>query len=669
MHKRVDWLALVGWVTFFWLAAFVAGYYVIHKPMTPGLALSLLRLVWQVGIALAIISVAGGIGRRFLSKISLQPLAALALQAGFGLGLLSLAMLAAGYAGLLNPLFTGLGLLVLGVLFWRDILSWWRNWRALGTLWQSSDWFGRSAGGLVLLILGFTLLTALAPPLKFDALVYHLALPRHYLLEGRMVYVPQIMFWGMPQTAEMLYTWAMSLGGEPAAVVLGWLVGLVALLGLLGLTTDRLGVGPAWASLAALICGFTLSTGLAWGYNDWWVLLFGLGFLISLSLWLEGHSTGLLALAGLFAGIALSTKYTAGILLICGGVVILWNWKSLGFGFRPLKSLFQFGLPAVLVVIPWLLKNWLATGNPFYPIVFPAGAMSSLRLALYQGGEVWGNWLDFVLLPVRSTLMGIEGGPGYNASIGPLLVGLGLAAVLSWPALDERQRLLVRLSTLVTLTGFLVWMVAGRFSSYLLQPRLYLSFFSALAVLAGAGYAGFSRLNLSGVRLGRVTGFLVLLVLVLNTFETGLQAIKQGAAKAVLGLSTPDQYLADNLGWFGPAMQSLNKLPVGSRVLMLWEARSLYCLPVCEPDEIIDRWLRDRYEGRASTPASPEEILQSWKGTGYTHLLFHKLGADFIRSQSSSDQAGDWQALEALLRRLHLVQNFGDTYLLYRIAP
>jgi len=669
MHKRVDWLALAGWVTFLWLAALVAGYYVIHKPMSPGLAFSLVRLAWQVGIALAIISVAGGIGRRFLSKISLHPLAALALQAGFGFGLLSLAMLAAGYAGLFKPLFTGLGLLVLGVLFWRDILSWWSNWRALRTLWQSSDWFGRSVGGLVLLILGFTLLTALAPPLKFDALVYHLALPRHYLLAGRMVYVPQIMFWGMPQTAEMLYTWAMSLGGEPAAVVLGWLVGLVALLGLLGLTIDRLGVGPAWASLAALICGFTLSTGLAWGYNDWWVLLFGLGFLISLSLWLEGHSTGLLALAGLFAGIALSTKYTAGILLICGGVVILWNWKSLGSGFRPLKPLFQFGLPAVLVVIPWLLKNWLATGNPFYPIVFPAGAMSSLRLALYQGGEVWGNWLDFVLLPVRSTLMGIEGGPGYNASIGPLLVGLGLAAVLSWPALDERQRLLVRLSTLVTLTGFLVWMVAGRFSSYLLQPRLYLSFFSALAVLAGAGYAGFSRFNLSGVRLGRVAGFLVLLVLGLNTFETGLQAIKQGAAKAVLGLSTPDQYLADNLGWFGPAMQSLNKLPAGSRVLMLWEARSLYCLPVCEPDEVIDRWLRDLYEGRASTPASPEEILQSWKETGYTHLLFHKLGADFIRSQSPGNQAGDWQALEALLRRLHLVQNFGDTYLLYRIAP
>ncbi len=26
---------------------------------------------------------------------------------------------------------------------------------------------------------------------------------------------------------------------------------------------------------------------------------------------------------------------------------------------------------------------------------------------------------------------------------------------------------------------------------------------------------------------------------------------------------------------------------------MLWEPRSLYCLPVCSPDEILDRWRGD----------------------------------------------------------------------------
>jgi hypothetical protein len=202
-----------------------------------------------------------------------------------------------------------------------------------------------------------------------------------------------------------------------------------------------------------------------------------------------------------------------------------------------------------------------------------------------------------------------------------------------------------------------------------LQSRLYLAFFPALAVLAGAGYAGLTRLNLNRVRLGRVAGFLILLVLGFTTFETGLQTTKQGAAQAILGLSTASQYRADNLGWFEPAMQALNELPAGARVLMLWEARSLYCLPVCVPDEIIDRWSRERQESGGLDPASAEEIIQSWNAADYTHLLYYRLGADFIRAQSPGSQIDDWNALEALISQLNLVQNFGDTYLLYRIAP
>ena len=73
MQKRVNWRALAGWGTFLWLAALIAGYYVIHKPVTPGLAVSLVRLVWQLGVALAILSVAGGIGRRLFPTYAPTP--------------------------------------------------------------------------------------------------------------------------------------------------------------------------------------------------------------------------------------------------------------------------------------------------------------------------------------------------------------------------------------------------------------------------------------------------------------------------------------------------------------------------------------------------------------------------------------------------------------------
>jgi len=380
----------------------------------------------------------------------------------------------------------------------------------------------------------------------------------------------------------------------------------------------------------------------------------------------------LLPLAGVFAGFAISTKYTAGVLLVCGAVVILWQHyraRRLAGSLHLLREWLQFGLPAMGVLSPWLLKNWLATGNPVYPLVFPAGAMSSLRLALYQGGVAWGNWLDVAFLPVRATLFGVEGGPGYSASIGPLFVGLGLAAFLAWRGANERQRALIRTAAWVALSGLLIWMGAGRLSGLSLQSRLYQSFFPALAMLAGAGYAGFARLNLPGVRLGRVVSVMILLVLGFTTLEVGLESVRRAALQVDLGVTSSEQYLADNLGWFGPAMQSVNQLPEGARVLMLWETRSLYCMPACIPDEIIDRWQRERHDGRSALPATPQEILQSWQAAGYTHLLFHKAGADFVRNEGPRAPAEDWQALETLLSKLQPLQFFGDAYQLYQIKP
>jgi hypothetical protein len=212
-------------------------------------------------------------------------------------------------------------------------------------------------------------------------------------------------------------------------------------------------------------------------------------------------------------------------------------------------------------------------------------------------------------------------------------------------------------------------MAAGRFSSYLLQSRLYFAIFPYLAVLAGAGFAALSQSALPGVRLGRIASVLVLLVLGLHLFELGAHALNQGASRYLLALRTSEAYLADNLGWYSPAMKELRELPVGSRALMLWETRSFYCWPVCEPDETIDRWLRERYGDGSASPRTPEEILRAWKQAGYTHLLYYRLGADFIRSQSLDYQPADWQALDDLLARLSPVKDFGDAYTLYRLSP
>ncbi len=135
-------------------------------------------------------------------------------------------------------------------------------------------------------MLAATLVVSLAPAVKFDALVYHLALPHGYLAAGRVNYNPQNIFWGMPQVGEMLYLWALALAGDQAASCLGWGAGVLALLGILGYTRSLVGAPAAWVAVASLLAGFTLAAELSWGYVDYFSLLFGFAFLVALQRWL-----------------------------------------------------------------------------------------------------------------------------------------------------------------------------------------------------------------------------------------------------------------------------------------------------------------------------------------------------------------------------------------------
>jgi hypothetical protein len=296
--------------------------------------------------------------------------------------------------------------------------------------------------------------------------------------------------------------------------------------------------------------------------------------------------------------------------------------------------------------------------------------MTKLRLALYQGGKPFGGWQDVFLLPLRATFIGVEGGPGYSASIGPLLFGLGICAAMGWRARPAYQKESIRLAALVACTGIITWMILGRYSSYLLQSRLYFAFFPTLAFLSAAGFSSLQNIAFPGIRLGCISAFLIALVLALNTWEVAVDTMRQGALDAVLDSKPAEDFLADNLGWYIPAMQALRQLPPDQRVLLLWEPRSLYCLPRCDPDEVLDRWKRERFPVLDAEPEENDAILSDWRAAGYTYILYYRLGADFIRQEGRlAYTTDDWEAMDTLLTDLRLVQDFGGTYLLYALEP
>jgi hypothetical protein len=348
-------------------------------------------------------------------------------------------------------------------------------------------------------------------------------------------------------------------------------------------------------------------------------------------------------------------------LLAVSGVALLWHiWKRKA---NLISSVFEFCLTALVVMSPWLIKDWLTTGNPLYPFFFTSGAMNAQRIAVYQGLPAWGNWQDLFLLPLRMTLIGSDTSGGYGVSMGPLLLGLGALAWLGWSTFDGEKKAVLENAALLALAGVVVWAVGNQFSGYLIQTRMYFALFPAFVVLAAYGYHGVSRIDIKPIRLNFVVNILMVFVLALNVIQVGIDFVQSGSLNEVLGVRTEDQYLADNLGWFQPAMQAIQALPQGSNVLMLYEPRGFYCLPRCDPDEILDQWQHDQ-----ALYHSPQAIIQNWQQEGFTHVLYYKAGGDFLRtSDDPHHSAAEIDSLESLLSTLPTPTDFGGTHQLYSI--
>ncbi len=652
---------IIGLGALAWCFGMIALYYVSHKPLTIEFILVIGKAIWSLVVALGIGSLAGGIGNRLMANPTSSKLTNMSLQSCVGLGVLSLIILIFGSTiGYLRVLLL-IGLPGMIFLFRKSIRGWLRHFTDLRQFWVDSSKFGRVIGGVIGILLLFNLLIALAPPVKFDSLVYHLLLPNAYLLEGRVAYFPWIVMTGMPQNAEMLYTLAIVWGGNTAATALGWLFGVLTLVGLMAYLQNKFNYLTAWVCAAVLLSGYTTTLVMAWGYVDWLVMLAGLCALVCMDEWRVNGNWRMLGWGGVFTGLAVGSKYTSFVLGIAGIAALSWHaWKEQRSW---LRGIIWYGLPAVLASFAWFLKNLITTGNPLYPFLFPAGAVTPVRISVYQNLVPWGNWLDLFLLPIRATYLGHDGADGYMASIGPLLVGLGALFWLGWRGRALEQRKSLENAFVISLAGLLIWGVGNRLSGNLIQTRYYFSIFPAFVFLAAAGFDAVRQLIIPGVRLQRIFLALVLLVVSLNTIEVGRLVIRQGVFQYLSGTRSEEDYIADNLGWYQLAMQAVRELPEGKQTLMLFEGRSLYCYPRCAPDEILDRWKRELHEFK-----SAQAIRMHWKELGFTHILYYRSGAEFlVEAGDPHHTADDLAELQAFLKTLPAPIDFGAVYQLYSL--
>jgi hypothetical protein len=650
-------------IAFIWFFLIILGYYVTHKPINPAQMTILLTHIWKLLLVIWIISIAGGLGKRLLIFENLPSLQRCYLQVSFGLGIISIIVLVIGSLWKINILII-LGLLIFSsVVLYKSIFNWVRE---LISSWKNINLDRSRFQKIIIFILGIIIITqlfvSLAPPIRYDALNYHLTLPKTYLFQEKITDIPWLVMSGMPQLNEMLSIILMGIGGESAVLVFNWAIGLLIILGMVGFLQKWLPLESAWVGVISLFGGYTFASAMSWGYVDLFAAFYGLGTIILLDNFIRRRNKKDLFLVGVFCGLAFGCKYPAGVMFVsifATLVVYMIQFRNKSM----LTSVALFCLGALSSASPWLIKNLLLAGNPIYPFFFASGSMNQIRLDVYQGMAPYGNLLDLFLLPIQATIVGVDGTHGYSVSLGPLLLGLGVVAMLGWQSKPEDHKITIKTAFFVGSVGLLVWAIGNQFSGYLIQSRFYFVLFPTFAVLAAFGYSELSSYKIGQVRIQRIAKVLIVIVLGFNAFQLFSEMVDKEVLPTIMGFKTNQEYLEKNLGWYALTISEIDSSESNEKILFLYEPRGFGCVPRCDPDEILDHWKLNFHQFRSN-----QEILNSWKQSGFSQILVYTKGMEFLREyEDPHHPEEELDALEALTSELKLIKNYGDWYKLYSL--
>ena len=252
------------------------------------------------------------------------------------------------------------------------------------------------------------LIGALAPELGFDALWYHLTLPKIYLNSHSIDYIPGgLLYYSvMPKLTEMLYISALSFGTEIWAKFVHFSFGILSLIALYKLSRKFL---TKTFSLLVLVL-FYSNLVVGWmsitSYIDLARTFFEIMALWCFVEWQQNKKSIWLVKSAVMLGLAISTKLLAvGSLLIFCVIIVYCFWILKKRLKNMLVGLFVYWFICLLIPLPWFVFSFIHTGNPVYPFftnVYPIKLNFDLVNPLNLSDPISPIYL--VMLPVAFVL-------------------------------------------------------------------------------------------------------------------------------------------------------------------------------------------------------------------------------------------------------------------------
>lgn len=235
--------------------------------------------------------------------------------------------------------------------------------------------FGRKFTSFSIIILSITIIQAvvnlvgvLGPEIGFDALWYHLTLPKLYLDNHAIYHIPGSLLYysDMPKLTEMLYIVALSLGNEITAKFIHFSFGILILIALYKLSRKFFDRTSSFLVILVFYSNLVVGWESVSAYIDLSRTFFEVLSLWALVNFAENREKKWLVIAALMFGFALSTK----ILALASIVPLLFLLFAVCYkqGIKTaVKSIMIFCVISMSVVLPWMIFSFINTGNPVYP--------------------------------------------------------------------------------------------------------------------------------------------------------------------------------------------------------------------------------------------------------------------------------------------------------------
>lgn len=542
-------------------------------------------------------------------------------SAGLGLGLFSIFTFLLGILKLFYPFYAYLLLLACGLISYQEILKVLRNlWAARQKIqWGKLSIFNK----FIIIILSFSFLVLLVstynPPIDGDVMIYHLAIPKIYLKNHAIIYIPFNFFSNFPFLAQTLFTLALLLKNDLLAQQIHFLYGVLAFL-----TTFYFARKHYSFNIALIASAVFLTLPLVLFLGSIAFVDLALSFYFTLAIysyfeWEETQKKQWVILAGLMAGFTAAIKPQGALAGFLLGLFFLGKILKLKIKKKEAIQLFlSYSFFALIPPAFWFIKSFIHTGNPVFPFFYGLfggknwDAVHSemlTRLGLEQ--------LSYLVkrLPVLPWAITMEP-VGFHGKIGPLYLAFLPGIILGFKSEKVRRHL---------------FLAVIFFFGLLFGPNVSVRYLAPIhpliCVLAAIGIDSLTKVG----KEIRLVVFTLLLfsfmvhasVLTSSFFRPPGSYPPSKSLKVIFGVESRDEYLSGVLPYYKAYLYINKRLSPESKILILGGKDLGACGYYLEKNYVWGSPLYQAYINYWKCNSSLE-VYKWYKKVGITHILFEK---------------------------------------------